>query len=344
MKREKGLDFARALAALGILVYHFYCHSSSTRRLFYANANGDWGSLLCYLFFALSGYLLHLKYGAPGKIKLTTFYYKRWKATLPAYIAVFLFAYGMNVFSAGKFFYMPIPNWTLALSFIGLDGYLAWVTPTYYITGEWFLGAILIAYALYPLLRLLARAPWVKYLALAGLIALYRVVMPMAFGGIPLACNPVTCVVCFYVGMLGAETPHIIKHKLTFFIALAVSILLLAVPMGGENISKMMVAGIALLVTLYHIGNFLCKWKFLDRAVLAISAISYPIFLIHHRIILKVLAGFDTVSTRRSVGILLLCIVITLLLAKALDMVMKPLLKSALFTKLDRLFIKDGKE
>ena len=101
MEREKGLDFARAFAAIGIVVFHFYCHSSSAHKLFLLHANGGWGTAINYLFFALSGYLLHKKYGKQERFCLTTFYYKRWKATMPAYIAVFLFAYFQNVASAG---------------------------------------------------------------------------------------------------------------------------------------------------------------------------------------------------------------------------------------------------
>ena len=156
MKRERGLDFARAFAAIGIVVFHFYCHSSSAHKLFLNNANGAWGTAINYLFFALSGYLLHSKYGKQ-EISLTGFYYKRWKATMPAYIAVFLFAYFLNVCESGKLFYWEIPRGRLLLSFIGMDGYVAWVRPTYFITGEWFLGAILVAYCAYPLLRFFAK-------------------------------------------------------------------------------------------------------------------------------------------------------------------------------------------
>lgn len=51
MDRKKGLDFVRAVSAIGIIVFHFYCHSSSAHKLFYAHANGAWGGVLNYLFF-----------------------------------------------------------------------------------------------------------------------------------------------------------------------------------------------------------------------------------------------------------------------------------------------------
>ena len=43
-----------------------------------------------------------------------------------------------------------IPRWRVIFSVLGLDGYLAPVTVTFYKIGEWFLGVILILYLVFP--------------------------------------------------------------------------------------------------------------------------------------------------------------------------------------------------
>ena len=338
MERERGLDFARAFAAIGIVVFHFYCHSSSAHKLFLNNANGAWGTAINYLFFALSGYLLHKKYGHKEKLSITAFYYKRWKSTMPAHIAVFLFAYFLTVCETGKLFYLNIPKWRLLLSFIGMDGYVSWVAPTYFITGEWFLGAILVVYAAYPLLRCIANHRWLRYFGLAVLVALYGVILRVSFHGLPASTNPITCLLCFYLGMLGAECAHILKKPAAALLSLIACVIPVAVPLGGEGTTEMLLAGCAGLIVLNSIGNTLCKNETVYGIVRKISGLTYPVFLIHHRIILKFLEKFDTVSTKRSLLVLLSVLLCTFVFAKILDVVMKALFQSALYLKFEGLF------
>ena len=337
MEREKGLDFARAFSAIGIIVFHFYCHSSSAHKLFLYHANGGWGTAINYLFFALSGYLLHKKYGKQEHLRLTTFYYKRWKATMPAYIAVFLFANFLNVASAGKLFYLDIPKWRLLLSFIGMDGYAAWVMPTYFITGEWFLGAILVAYAAYPLLRYIANHKILRYVGLAGLIVLYEMILPMDFYGLPASTNPITCLLCFYLGMLGAERKDLFKKKIVVVISAICCVVLFAVPFGTGSPTPLLLGGCAGLVVLNALGEVVCKNKTLDRLIRWVSSLTYPLFLIHHRIIVTILGGFDTVSTLRSLGVLLMVLLFSFLFAHILNILMKAFFKSSIYFKFENL-------
>jgi hypothetical protein len=258
---------------------------------------------------------------------------------MPAYIAVFLFAFFLNVASAGKLFYLDIPKWRLVLSFIGMDGYVAWTAPTYFITGEWFLGAILIAYAAYPLLRWVANhAPWVRLLGLVFLVALYGVIWHIHLTDLPPATSPVTCLLCFYLGMLGAVHTDFLKKKITVLSAFILCVVLFLIPLGGNSTTKMLVAGCAALIFLNGLGNVLCKIKIIDWLVCEISGLTYPIFLIHHRIIVAILEGFDTVSTLRSLGVLLAVLLSSLLFAKILDVLMRSFFKSNIYLKFESLF------
>ena len=78
-------------------------------------------------------------------------YMKRWKAVYPsfyiAYIMLFIWYIRFNrTFFTGR---SPL---TLVFTVLGMDGYLAGAVPTWYILGEWFLGAIILCYVLYPLI------------------------------------------------------------------------------------------------------------------------------------------------------------------------------------------------
>ena len=341
MERKKGLDFVRVISAFGIVAYHFYCHSSSAYKLFLDHANGAWGVALNYLFFALSGLVLHLKYAEQESWNIKAFYYKRWKSMLPAYWIVFLYVFSMNVFAFGKVFYLDIPKSTLVLTLIGMDGYVKWVKPTYHAVGEWFLGAVLVAYAVYPVMRrvIVCRYQWLKYAVLALLVTLYAVVLRVDCGGLPAAVNPVVCLLAFFIGNLLASKFSYLKKKWVYIPAAAVLTGLALIPMGGSDVTKAMIVGLVLLVVLYNIGEGVCKWKPVNSVVSFLSVITYPVFLLHHNIIYMVLGGFDTVSTSRSVLVLLAILVATVVFSKVLDIVMKAVFQSRIFTRAERVIL-----
>lgn len=329
MKRRRGLDFVRAFGAIGIIAFHFYCHTEGSKLLFLTHANGEWGGSLNYLFFILSGYLLYFQNGNSGELNLLKFYYKRWKAMMPAYLAVFAYAFIMNVFACGEFFYLDIPNWRILLTLFGMDGYFSWIGTTYFITGEWFLGAILMAYAVYPLLQ-----AWMKksrLFLLAGLIGAYFVILRVDFFGIPSAVNPITCILCFYIGMLLAFHSNLLDHIVVVFSSFLGTIILLTIPLSGIGFSKDILVGVSLFISLNKIGETLCKNEGIYKGVFLISSLSYYTFLLHHQIIYKVLEGFNSVGTFSAVGVLLIIILVTLLFSYVLSIVMKSLFESRFY-------------
>ena len=100
-------------------------------------------------FFCISGAVLNYNYSKILSFK--GFYFKRWKSIFPSYYICFSYFYLRNVFDTRKLLYND--HWkTLFLTLVGLDGYLYYRIKSYYLVGEWFLGAIIIIYTLYPLL------------------------------------------------------------------------------------------------------------------------------------------------------------------------------------------------
>lgn len=333
MKREKGLDFVRAISVLGIVAFHFYVHSSSEQKLFLIHTNGAWGGTLNYLFFTLSGLVLHTKYGPQEKLDLRTFYYKRWKATMPAYLLVFCAAFLIQVIKRGQFFYLPIPKYRLLFTLIGMDCYINMVMPTYFLTGEWFLGAILLLYIIYPLLRFLTHK--CRLITLAGSIALYVLFLKIDFFGMPINVNPATCILSFYIGMLLASYPNVLKNPVVVLLSALCCAVLIREPIGAPHITKEILVGATLLITLNIVGGFLCRSRLVNHLVSTVCRLGYYTFLIHHQLINAVLKHFNPVNTGRALLLLIALFFASLFFSYLLDMVIKRLFRSPLYLKFE---------
>ena len=61
-KRINGIDFARSICTIGIIVYHFIGKSNSKLRLLRKTANSTYGFMFVTSFFSISGAVLHYNY------------------------------------------------------------------------------------------------------------------------------------------------------------------------------------------------------------------------------------------------------------------------------------------
>ena len=144
------VDFVRACSTIGIIIFHYFCHIKINKYTFlFVTKNEVWGALFVTVFFSISGMVLYHNYSTIHSLK--TFYFKRWKSIFPAYYLCFLYYYLKNVFYTKKVFYQGNKLGFLFTIF-GMDGYLGYLMKTYHLVGEWFLGAIIIIYLLYPLI------------------------------------------------------------------------------------------------------------------------------------------------------------------------------------------------
>ena len=59
-ERDLSIDFMRAFCAVGIIAFHFFCHTEEHQtRLFYEFANGSFGNTIVNMFFLISGAMLY---------------------------------------------------------------------------------------------------------------------------------------------------------------------------------------------------------------------------------------------------------------------------------------------
>ena len=95
-KKFLGIIFTRAFCSIGIIIFHYFCHSKGTFKLFYNTANSCWGYLFVISFYSISGTVLYYNYFKI--ISLETFYYKRWKSIFPSYYLCFIYFFIKNVY------------------------------------------------------------------------------------------------------------------------------------------------------------------------------------------------------------------------------------------------------
>ncbi len=330
-QRIFGFDLVRAVCALGIVAYHFSGHLASVAyRPFYAYQNGTWGMLLVPAFFALSGASIVIN--NPQIPSLRSFYYKRWKALFPMFYLAFSFYYLQNVWAIGTPFYMGRPH-TLLLTLIGMDGLLLYKIPNYYILGEWFLGAIILMYILYPAyLWLQKRFPKVTFWVALGLFLVQVFVEKNRYDEWGFVAVQFAFVMGMYIGKYG-----LYANKKLCMAAAAVALVILAVPLPIPDTLANRVGGIALFLGLCGLGEVLDKKvPQIKPAVMELSRLSYALFLIHHRLILQIMVGFQPITPVKTIVLCILSIGASLVWAKGLYILNQAIVTSKPFLRFER--------
>lgn len=315
MKKERlfYLDFIRAIAAVSIVLIHF-----NARYLFlpvpapekavltttFGNLYlGNWG---VSLFFIISGAALMYTYGE--SCELRTFYKKRFLSLYPmfwiAYSAVFLWDFYQN-----KRVPFDAPNRNIIFSILGFDGYLSQNIPTFYILGEWFLGAIILLYLIFPALRQgVIRFP-VLTAVCAGIVYLlciwtYRLPFEQS------AFLPVR-IPEFLLGMYFIRYVRKVNWKVCAVSAAVILLNTIVKPQWSASLQTTYI-GAASFFVLVWLSEFV-GWKWLKEACKVLSKYSYAIFLVHHVVIARMMATFDLEHITRLQSYLLFaccCIVI----------------------------------
>jgi len=347
MKKLYNIEFMRAVCALGILVYHFSGKVACDFKPLRTYANGNIGALLVEIFFIISGAMI---YRNNKKIpSLKTYYYKRWKSIFPMFYLAYICFYLINVYTQKSFLYKDCSPLTFILTFLGLDGYTAVYIKNYYILGEWFLGAVIILYVVYPLLRLgIEKHAAVTF---AIITALYICVMTLPIFGF-LKSNIFSSMLSFYIGMLLEKHDYLLKKKVFFIICAAVSLPLLfwTIPIPDfipfhsaiRNMTVHLIA-LGLYEVMYVIGNYITKPKPLKSFFAEAGALSYPVFLVHHKIILMVLQRHNPTSTADYWLMILINIAVTIAVSFVLKTVIGLLLKSKAYKAFENAILKKNR-
>ena len=287
--RDVSVDLIRVLCAAGITVFHFGCHvSPECRPILVTYANGRWGAVFVNIFFMISGGMLYLN--NPYIKNVTAFYKKRALSIYPLYHMTFIFFYILQVIRSRDPFYGGNPV-KLILSFTGMDGYFLYLGNNYYQTGEWFLGAIIMMYLIYPWLTRLMNIN--DLYALIPVIIGYATVYIPGLYRINQGANLFTCLLCFTTGILLFKHSEYWKQRKTaVLISLLTCIILITVKTGIRGSITDVVLAVTLFIVMYAAGEMLKSSQAISRIVSSLAGLTYPLFLVHHAVILKALSVF----------------------------------------------------
>ena len=285
--RITGINFARMMLAAGIIVFHYSCHNSAPIKPLYMVNGYAVGEIITTCFIMLSGAMMYYNHETVSDI--ISFWTKRFISIYPAFWIVYFLEYMNNAAGTGTLFWSGARKWTVLVSIAGMDGYLmSGGYGTYYILGEWFLGVILLLYALYPALSWLVK----KSFWLTG-IGIYAAYGAWLYSGRPFWFGMTQYTAMFYTGML------IIKYRkrmLEGWTAPAAS-LLVCILISVINIPTYkplyMAYAVGVFVILQRIGTWFERWPAAKATADFIGGISYEIFLVQHLTILRMLRIAD---------------------------------------------------
>lgn len=335
MKKERlfYLDFIRAISTLLIVTTHynavFFWGKPPETQLWSklvtpANIfNVSSGNLGVSLFFIISGASMMYVYGQKDKIDLKKFFRKRFLNLYPmywlAYIACFLFLFYVN-----KGFSTSVPHWRIIFTMIGFDGYLSTFTSTFYLLGEWFLGCIILVYLFMPfLIKMIKKKPFLTFMLS---LLIYILLILFYNFRLPLSVVVFTRLPEVIFGMLFVA--YIKEVRLVYIVP---SVLVLVVntivsPQFNESLQTTYV-GVATFMVLVYISKFF-KFSIFKNICSEVGKYSYAIFLVHHMVIIQITSKFnlDTLTPKNSYVLFLLCLSVTLVLAKVLFEVEKYLM------------------
>lgn len=316
MKKERlfYLDFVRAIAVISIVITHFnacflYLNPPTPEKavitVMISNIYlGNWG---VSLFFIISGAALMYVYGEKCDLKM--FYKKRFFNIYPmfwmAYFGAFCYLSCVNKCFPGT----GVPKKNFFLTIIGFDGLLAGNINTFYILGEWFLGAIVLLYFFFPILRKI----YIKNPALAwGIVLFIYLWFIYAYKGdfnvekIIFARFPE-----ILFGMSFAHRQTKVNWKIAIGAILILFINEIKQPKYPELLQTTYI-GICSFLILVYISYFV-KNEICHKIVKSLSKYSYAIFLVHHIIIQRITSKTNMISishVQSYMLFILICVVI----------------------------------
>lgn len=321
-QRIPALNFIRAIAAIGVIAFHYICRFDELFAKYGLFEHISWGDLLVTVFLILSGMLLYRNDRYDGKQTraeyLSGYYLKRWTALYPAFYIAYLAAYTVvrlsNLFPDRK-----ADPFSSIFTVLGVDGYYLEYSPNYYLVGEWFLGAIILLYLLFPLVeRMMHVHLWGTIFVIAALYEVSMVYSPFhvtRFRALP------SCLVSFMAGIL-LEHWHILERfRMVYPAAVLALPICAAISDQQDPVLLSVVAhigGLCIFICLYGIGKYVMKLKWLALPIDRISRLSYPIFLLQHLAIRYVTTVLTPKHNGDDLPILLLCMLLTVLSARIL--------------------------
>ena len=311
MKRITGLDLVRIFACLCVLFAHFNAsvsgfengvflyENSLTPNLFF-DRTVYLGGIGVGLFFIVSGASFMAGY-KPGSV--WKFYLQKAKRIYPAFWIALAAATIFDLFYFKTIFRDNLLKLPIALA--GMDGYLSVLglmkLSQFYKVGEWFLGCLIILYLLFPLLyAMLERFPAFTCAAVLAVYVLFvrRVSEQWFFLRLPEV----------LIGMLFIKYGFYQKsRKNAIFLVGTAAVSILSVRLLKLKISNLTITTLTcvFLFSLLFLLSWLIRSDAVKKVLKTASALTYPVFLTHHFIIIRMCMNRDLSGMSRADVLLL---------------------------------------
>lgn len=330
----ESFDFIRSVTAWIIIIYHFanLCTQSAQHADFpflLTHANGVWGeNTSVNIFFILSGASLYYNHPDFKEYSLKRYYFDRFKGIFPMFYMLWFFLFYQRAAALGNLFYNGSPKYLL-LTLFGMDGYFFFRFPqSYYIIGEWFLGALILLYILYPLLTWCMRHCKILTTVVlgAGTLAFH---WQIPFFQIPREHNLIVCLFAFWLGMIFMEYRDILSAKWITMVFGGIALILIFIKMPFDSFLCTQLIAVGLFLLFYHLGSIVMRFRHLHTFFAYTSRNSYAIFLLQHVTIGQVLGFCGAYALSVGQEVLVLGVVFAMIY-----------LFSDISTRLNRMFLK----
>lgn len=331
-QRLPGIIFTRVLATIGIIFFHFFYHSNCSTKLLFHTESSFFGYIWVTCFFAISGAVLYYNYSKNFSLK--SFYFKRWKSVFPIFYLSWLFWYTVVTISRKNLFWGGNPL-KFIFSFFGIDGYFYYIIPNYYLVGEWFLGAIIFLYILYPLLCRCIN----KNILIIPVIMLFVYIdaYTTKFLITPDILRPFIYITLFYLGMITMKYKNLFFDNKTVGLASLILFLYLCFVKVQVPCTEQ-IHGFFLFIVLVQTGNYIMNFS-INSVFIFLDKISFPIFLFHHQIINVVFKYYNPSDIKYAVIALAFVIVISTICAKIFSNIITLFFRTKTFKDLESKFL-----
>lgn len=309
LKEDKTyFNFIKAIAVLLLILFHFLSEIEAYALLQNPDAfkiggisllnlggvNLTLGNYAYSLLFILAGAGLMYTYKEEFEVK--AFYKKQAFSIYPIYYVTFITAFLIQII-LDKRLEHGTPVWSFILTVLGLDGWLGEIIPTYGLVGEWFMGCLLGVCLIFPLLRkYMIKNSHATIIVYGILFLLWEHFFPF---NIPKRMDLFLRIFEVLLGMYFVKMNGKVTWK-----SFSISILLLGIifavriPLLSVYILSP-IAGICLFFVLNYISGWISGKK-LKKIILFMGHYSFPVYLIHHFLLVVVLERVP----ERSLGIL----------------------------------------
>lgn len=302
-KRYAFMDVVRLLSMIGIVYYHmvvslYLCGIRQYESIspLFENNNMHVATVGVGLFFMISGAGLMLSTSKNAKLDLKNYYIKRFfRVLVPFYVVYGLFVLWflwMTHQGPAAIYDADVKPVSIIFTLLGMDAYVSsFGIPTYSVgIGEWFLGALVMMYIIFPLLR------WAliknKWLALA-VMTIYFVVIVSIYHLFPFAklvpgfTNFLVKVYEFFLGMFFVTVIDKVPKWLKLYVTIPVIVFFLVYPDSldyNQNV-LILIQNLAFFLFFMGLEDVFNKIPRVMKGVTACCGISYEFFLIHHKVI-----------------------------------------------------------